>query len=1108
MMSLRKFAFVICLIILSPATFAELNIDAQNYIWTGSIFKVPLEIRDNSGYTRQQWPVTTGVPLPFGTIKKKTQLRLVNKQGNEIPCQFTALSRYSARDNSIKWVLLDFQVDVQANKKTTIYLTNDLPAKLIKIPINATELENKINIATGNMEVSFNKNGPNTWPIIKLDDKIFLEGSIEDRPTLLSGETKYAKHFTGDNWNTHGWEKKVSLKRVDINEARYTGNLRQQNAIELELNGPMRSVVVVRGNYNSKTNEKGTIKNFYNFTTRFHFYKGKNFIKVEHAIENSSTRIPQQNLLFHEAALEHSLSAITGTKTILTGGYKDKNLSQKTTIKRNIPLLKDISIYANKPTLKKIRHKKQTQSGGFVVTSNQSQSNPHGEGIIPRFLSISNKEKSITVVPKAFSLNAPRAIEVNQNKLRVILHADAENNSKDRPKYDLDFGQRTLHDVLYSFQHGKTNLEDTFATAEHFEHPLFAYAPPEWYSDTEAWYFEISRSPAIKTKKSPTDSHWLADSHLTVEIDKKQNYNSGGHHESLNSTWLPFLRSGSLELLEENLTKSLWAISYNPGWAYENNKIDIHKGTTNDHSNLDKKLVAWDKLTGFGPKDFYLWSEQPGNKQPIYEQIKKLKSAKTYLNQYKYLPDIEHYAFFRLFEYYYLTGDQRALEVIYGFVNWAVNFQHKHIFKHEYQPLTNTNMFEHDPDALRRGHYSRIYTWMLYTTLAGFHATNSTLFDEFAKWQIRRILGLLRHRHGQLTSWKPKPSPLLEILPNSVAKKIAQHIDLDFLRSGEENVESDTQSWMEAQGPLALHEAYKTYGDERILDALWAQADYFAHHVLFYPKIGMFNNRTSMPNALVGGKIQGRNMINPQLHDRHIQALPILYHYTGWPELQERMKIIENIRRNIHWTSDRFLQTTEWQNINKAKQSTSPPDRITDLKVESVSRSGVTLSWTSPRDDSLSGRASRYFVKYSDKPIIDFAPNDNPARRKALNDAIYTTEAIVLEHSKGSKKLRVPRMNPNKFDKEAESTQRWHENWGKAVAFWMAEHVDGETTPSKAGTKEIVTIKTLKPHAWFGLTEQPIIRDLPPGKYYFAICSLDEDNNLSTVSNLVNINLN
>ncbi len=197
---------------------------------------------------------------------------------------------------------------------------------------------------------------------------------------------------------------------------------------------------------------------------------------------------------------------------------------------------------------------------------------------------------------------------------------------------------------------------------------------------------------------------------------------------------------------------------------------------------------------------------------------------------------------------------------------------------------------------------------------------------------------------------------------------------------------------------LALHEAYKTYQDERILDGLWGQADYFSHHVLFYQRLGMVNQNTSMPNGL----FKDKKTLKPKRHDRLVQAWPLLYHYTGWQDVYDRYKSFENARRSA-WVSDWFLQTGEWEREVRPKSSNVPPDKITDLHGTREDREGITLTWTSPKDDGATGRAKRYFVKFSDKPIVTFAPTDNPARYNDKARIVREVEAAITDKKKREK---------------------------------------------------------------------------------------------------------
>ncbi len=1088
MMIQRILLLVLSLFFVVPAT-AALDVSSSAYGWRDGVFSVPLQIRDNSGSVRRDWPVTTGVPLPVGVVQDVGQLRLTDAAGREIPVQFSVLSRYGARDNSLRWVLLDFQVDVPANGEVTLQLRNDRPAQAVFAPIRITETRQAITVDTGGVVATISRRDGSLLQSVSIGGKQVLKAGDSDGPALRAGEVRRMERYHGPAWNTHGWDHSRSLENVHIADAVYRGGPPREVAVEMA--APLRSVVLIRGRHLPGASGAGILKaGLYDYTVRLHFYRGQSYIKVEYAVENSDRAQPQWSYLFREASLNHTLTL--GPGSVVTGG--GLMAQQGSPALASFPVSSQEEGWLVQGTARnEKKHGRQViHEGGYQVGPGTEGkiASPEAAGKRGRFLDVSDGEKGVAVAMRYLREQAPRAISLSPKRLRVMVQADSPGHraDTDRPAYDLDFGERSLHDVLYYFHTGDAQRARVADVVEAFEYPLFARAPSAWYSDVGNWYFEIARGPGKPARGVDSNQHWIPERTGVGRHGESRSYNSGGHHDSQSSGWLSFLRTGLLADLERNHAISRWSIAHNPGWAYRDNVIRFGNGAERYRA-VDRALDEWNQLTAFGPKNFYLWrSDQTYTVKTPKGEVLRYHGGRSYLNGYKVLPDMEHYGLFRLFEYYYLTGDMRALDAIHGFVNWDINFQHRHLFQGKLQPLAVTDLFERDPDALRRGHYSRVYVWMLFTNLTGYHATGSPVYEEFARWQIRRALALLRHRHGQLTSWN--------VTDASVAGRV-------FGREAAVQ-QSESQSWMEAMGTIALHEAYKTYDDERILDGIWGQADYFSHHVLDYPRLGMINNRTGMPNKPLGyGEGRGAT-VTPQRHDWMIQAWPVLYHYTGWPDVAERYRNFERARTGT-WTQDRFLQTVYWEQQNVAKRSSRPPDPITDLRVTRADHSGIALTWTSPRDDGPTGRAERYFVKYSTKPIVEFAPTDNPARDGDKARIVQKAEELVLSRSRG-KRLKT-NIRPGEAGTEAKDVQRAHPEWHQVDAFWMAEHVAGEPTPAPAGKAETFTVRELRPHNWFGAPRQPGLEILPAGIYYVTICSWDADRNLSRLSNVVKVKL-
>jgi hypothetical protein len=261
-----------------------------------------------------------------------------------------------------------------------------------------------------------------------------------------------------------------------------------------------------------------------------------------------------------------------------------------------------------------------------------------------------------------------------------------------------------------------------------------------------------------------------------------------------------------------------------------------------------------------------------------------------------------------------------------------------------------------------------------------------------------------------------------------------------------------------------------------------------------------------MPNKLMGTGQKKGSSFDPARHGRHIQAWPILYHYTGWRKVKERYDIFENIRKG-KYTRDWFLQTGYWQRESYPKNDTTPPEPIRDLRALEVSRSGIRLQWTSPSDIGPEGKAKKYFIKYSKNPITEFAPMDNPARKKTMLKIAKQAEDLIIKRSIGKKNITVKARKILTGEVEFETTEQLADpDWYNIDSFWMAEHVAGEPAPATPGTTETFTIKKIRPHSRFGI-EDADLDTLTPGIYYFAICTWDSDRNLSKPSNVIAVEI-
>ena len=97
----------LCAVLMLPASSAS-----------AAVMKITVE--EPSGVDRKAWPVTSGVPLAEGALKDPAAAALFSAGGRELPLQTEVLARWP--DGSVRWLLLDFQVDLAAKQTKSLSL--------------------------------------------------------------------------------------------------------------------------------------------------------------------------------------------------------------------------------------------------------------------------------------------------------------------------------------------------------------------------------------------------------------------------------------------------------------------------------------------------------------------------------------------------------------------------------------------------------------------------------------------------------------------------------------------------------------------------------------------------------------------------------------------------------------------------------------------------------------------------------------------------------------------------------------------------------------------------------------------------------------------------
>ncbi len=176
------------------------------------------------------WPVTQGVPFADGELACNTSIRLVDAAGRSIPLQTECLTTWSADRRWVKWLLVDFQVDLTAGAEVPLFLEY------------------------GNVEASPSHISP--LAVEEEDDTLRLDSGVA-RLTLSRTSASPVTGFrlcADDDGPSPGMDG-LDLYLRDQEGTDFRASLGEAATIDVETAGPLRSAVCVRGHHASTNGE-------------------------------------------------------------------------------------------------------------------------------------------------------------------------------------------------------------------------------------------------------------------------------------------------------------------------------------------------------------------------------------------------------------------------------------------------------------------------------------------------------------------------------------------------------------------------------------------------------------------------------------------------------------------------------------------------------------------------------------------------------------------------------------------------------------------------------------------------------------------------------------
>jgi hypothetical protein len=226
--------------------------------------KISMTVTEPSSVDRAAWPVTSGVPLAQGELRNHRQTALFDADGKELPLQTEVLSRWP--DGTIRWLLVDFQVDLAANESQEFALRYGLAVR--RTPLNLPQLVTAHpsharlvapNASTGPLRVDLSPDQ------VRLLDRIWLDHD---------GDGKFA-----DSERITGAEA-TGVVLVTPDGKRHRADLCLANSA-IEQHGPLRACLRIDGRHRA---EDGS--DMFSYVVRAHFYRGQPFFKLEYTFIN------------------------------------------------------------------------------------------------------------------------------------------------------------------------------------------------------------------------------------------------------------------------------------------------------------------------------------------------------------------------------------------------------------------------------------------------------------------------------------------------------------------------------------------------------------------------------------------------------------------------------------------------------------------------------------------------------------------------------------------------------------------------------------------------------------------------------------------------------
>ena len=266
--------------------------------------EVPLSIQDRSGQALAAAPLRGGVPLVRGLVREGEQARLLTPDGTELPCRVRAIARWY--DGSVKWALVDAQLDLPANGRVALTLKLGEPTGVRSPRVQALDSPSSVEVDTGPARFLFSRAAfgvpAEAW--VDLD----ADGRWDTQAAGRGGEfICEVEHQAPGPPQEESWLRDATGSERERYEARPDADYR----VEVENANDLHVVVKLSG---WLTNAAG--RRLLQYVVRAHAYAGRPDLRIVHTFVYAGS--PKQDFIRY-LALRFPLDA-SGQATWALGG--------------------------------------------------------------------------------------------------------------------------------------------------------------------------------------------------------------------------------------------------------------------------------------------------------------------------------------------------------------------------------------------------------------------------------------------------------------------------------------------------------------------------------------------------------------------------------------------------------------------------------------------------------------------------------------------------------------------------------------------------------------------------------------------------------------------